>query len=112
MALAALSIESVWKRFRAAYDRPTTLRESFLRAWRGDRSQRREAAWALLGVSFEVAPGTALGIIGHNGAGKSTLLRLLCGVGVPTRGRIVRRGSVSGLLELGGGFHLALTGRE
>ena len=49
-----MTIESIWKRFRATYDRPSTLRESFLRAWRGDRAQRKEAAWALLDVSFEV----------------------------------------------------------
>jgi lipopolysaccharide transport system ATP-binding protein len=68
--------------------------------------------WALRDVSFSVDNGRVLGIIGHNGAGKSTLLRLLCGVGRPTSGRIFHNGQVSGILELGGGFHQDLTGRQ
>lgn len=109
---AALTIDSVWKCFRTKHDRPTTLRESVLGLCRGRAPRRQPSVWALRDVSFAVEQGTALGIIGHNGAGKSTLLRLLCGVGRPTRGRIERRGPVGGLLELGGGFHLDLAGRE
>ena len=67
---------------------------------------------ALRDVSFEVEQGCALGIIGHNGAGKSTLLRLLCGISLPTRGRVTHVGPVTGLLELGGGFHVECTGRQ
>src|SRR5262249_64647 len=54
----------------------------------------------------------ALVCFGHNDAGNSTLLRLLCGMSLPTRGRVRRGGPVSALLELGGGFHLDGSGRQ
>jgi homopolymeric O-antigen transport system ATP-binding protein len=59
-----------------------------------------------------VQQGTAVGVIGRNGAGKSTLLKLLAGITAPTRGRIVLRGRVAALIEVGSGFHPELTGRE
>ena len=106
-----LSVESVSKRYRVQRDRPRTLRESVIRRLQGHR-ERRDSVWALRDVTFTVERGLSLGIVGHNGAGKSTLLRLLCGLGRPTTGRIVREGHLSGLLELGGGFHLDLSGRD
>lgn len=67
---------------------------------------------ALDDVSFDVEPGTALGIVGRNGAGKSTLLKILSRITKPTTGEIVLRGRVGSLLEVGTGFHPELTGRE
>jgi lipopolysaccharide transport system ATP-binding protein len=72
----------------------------------GDRFQ------ALDDVSFEVKEGDVLGIIGRNGAGKSTLLKIMSQVTAPTSGEIKLRGRVASLLEVGTGFHPALTGRE
>ena len=107
----ALTVESVSKHFRVGGDHPTSFKEWLV--WRmTGRHRRNGALWALRDVTFSVEQGRALGIIGHNGAGKSTLLRLLCGLGRPTTGRIHHTGSVSGLLELGSGFHHDMTGRE
>lgn len=73
---------------------------------------QNEDFWALNDVTFNVGEGESIGIIGKNGAGKSTLLKVLSRITPPTRGRIVSRGRIASLLEVGTGFHPELTGRE
>jgi lipopolysaccharide transport system ATP-binding protein len=73
---------------------------------------RHQLKWILQDISFEVASGEAVGLIGINGAGKSTLLKLITGTTQPTTGSVWLGGRVAALLELGMGFHPDFTGRQ
>jgi len=110
MTMPIIEVENLGVKFRLFHERAKTLKEFFVSFLK--RSHYYEDFWALSGVSFEVAKGEALGIIGENGAGKSTLLRVLAGIYLPDEGRVVTKGSISPLIELAAGFHEDLTGRE
>lgn len=87
-----------------------SLRDSITNIFKpGNRS---EDFWALNDVSFNVEQGDTVGIIGKNGAGKSTLLKILSKITPPTSGKIIGRGRIASLLEVGTGFHPELSGRE
>ena len=87
----------------------TGLTKRFPRVTRGGT---KETFAALDNLSFELAAGEVLGVLGGNGAGKSTLLKILSRIIPPTSGRALLRGRVGSLLEVGIGFHPDLTGRE
>ncbi len=95
--------------------RRTRHRVSSLKQTAIDTINRRiayEEFFALKGVSFNIARGETVSIIGRNGAGKSTLLKVIARVLPPTTGRVIVRGHVAPMIELGAGFNPELTGAE
>ncbi|WP_227367875.1 ABC transporter ATP-binding protein [Halomonas sp. M20] len=101
-----IEIQGLNKSFKL-FHRPI---DRFLEAVTG--KNRHTSYHALKDISFQVAPGEVLGVLGRNGAGKSTLLKLLTGVLLPDSGTIDIDGRITGLLELGTGFNVELTGRQ
>ena len=95
--------ESFWAKKRGKEDPNTII---------GQERLKGTTFMALNGVTFNVMPGEAIGIIGVNGAGKSTLLKLISRITAPTEGSITLRGKVACMLEVGTGFNPELTGRE
>jgi ABC-type polysaccharide/polyol phosphate transport system ATPase subunit len=101
-----IGVSGLGKKFKL-YARPWDR----LAEWIGRRSKHQDF-WALKDVSFTVARGESLGVIGVNGSGKSTLLKILTGAMYPTEGRFNVQGRVLSLLELGTGVSPELTGRQ
>jgi ABC-type polysaccharide/polyol phosphate transport system ATPase subunit len=107
-----LEVQSVSKQFLISHQGPSylSLRDKLSGLFKS--SQKSERFLALDNVSFEVQEGQSYGIIGKNGAGKSTLLKILSRITPPSKGRVITRGRIASLLEVGTGFHQELSGRE
>ncbi|MFO1323154.1 MAG: ATP-binding cassette domain-containing protein [Burkholderiales bacterium] len=67
---------------------------------------------ALDGVSFALAAGERVALVGHNGSGKTTLLRAIAGVYEPTSGELSVTGTISSFIDISIGFDPDATGRE
>ena len=108
-ATAIISVRDLGVRFR----RNRGSRRSFKDLFAGTARRNRPGEfWALRNVSFDVAPGEAIGVVGRNGQGKSTLLKLVARVLFPDEGRVSVRGGVAPLIEITGGFVGDLTVRD
>lgn len=108
VAETVISVRDVTKVF-PVHAGQQLLRKRLLSAFRPEPMQEFRA---LDHVSFEVARGESVALIGHNGAGKSTMLSLVAGLAKPTYGEVEVRGRVGPLLQLGAGFHPDLSGIE
>lgn len=110
MGKEALIVENIGMKFNLSEEKVDDFREYLIRLLKRDLNNSE--FWALKDVSFTLEKGDRLGILGLNGAGKSTLLKVIAGVFKPTEGRVIRKGKVVPLLELGAGFDKQYTGKE
>lgn len=104
----SIEITDVYKHFRVYKDKGTELKDKILFRHRNNYTEHK----VLNGVNINIKPGEAVGFVGHNGCGKSTLLKMISRIIYPDKGSITTRGRISGLIELGAGFHPDMTGRE
>lgn len=102
-------VEHVSKWFNKRSTR--SMKDAFINIVRG-KAVRATQFQALNDVSFTIHEGESVAVMGLNGSGKSTTLKLVSGVLEPDEGRVLTRGKVAGLIEVGAGFHPDLTGRE
>ncbi len=103
-----ISVQGVSKRFVIHQDK--SIKDRLLHPRR--TREHAEDFWALRNLSIDIHAGNTIGLIGPNGSGKSTLLKVIGGILAPSSGRVLHRGRIAALLELGAGFHQDLTGRE
>lgn len=108
--MSVLRLEDVSIRYITGDFKDIGLKDFVLQKLRGNYRVRE--FWADRHISFTLERGDMLGIIGTNGAGKSTLLKAVAGIMEPTEGKVIRRGTIAALLELGSGFDGDLTVRE
>lgn len=106
--MGAINVSKLGKAYKQYGNRWSRLAEWIMPG----NKPRHKLKWVLQDISFQLAPGDAVGIIGINGAGKSTLLKLITGTAQPTTGSVAIGGRVAALLELGMGFHPDFTGRQ
>jgi ABC-type polysaccharide/polyol phosphate transport system ATPase subunit len=113
MSESVIDLDHIWKIYPVQKDRPG-FKEFFVNFHKFIERRREKHSHfsALKGVTLQIQKGECVGIIGSNGAGKSTLLSIILGTTVPTKGTVNVTDWITPLLELGGGFHPELTGRE
>ena len=108
--LPMIEVKNVTMKFTMSDQPLNSLKEVFTIAAKG--KLKFNEFTALNDLSFTLNKGETLGLIGRNGAGKSTTLKVISGILKPTSGKVITRGNIVPMLELGAGFDLELTGRE
>lgn len=110
MSKYSVIVQNVSMKYRMPTEKITSLKYYFI------KRMKKQISYvdfhALEDISFEVRKGEVFGIIGLNGAGKSTLLKIIAGILKPTKGKVIKHGSVAPLIELGAGFNAELSGFE
>ena len=109
MAEPVISLQDVGVRFARNRMRHHTIRDFVLH---GGTNGPAGEFWPFRHVSFDIAHGDAVGVVGRNGQGKSTLLKLIAGVLLPDEGEVTVRGGVAPLIEITGGFTGDLSARD
>ena len=105
----SIEVKNVTKTFNVYLDKSNTVKESLLSLFKRNRKEKRVV---LDGVSLNIKKGECVALIGTNGSGKSTLLKLMTQIIFPNKGKIITKGKLTSLLELGAGFHPDFSGRE
>lgn len=85
---------------------------SLAKSLRKGEVKKANVVRAVSDISFTVAKGEILGIVGRNGSGKTTLLRSIAGIFQPDEGEIDTKGNRVSLMAIGIGFNGNNTGRE
>ena len=105
----SIEVKNVTKTFNVYLDKSNTVKESLLSLFKRNRKEKRVV---LNDISLKINKGEAVALIGVNGSGKSTLLKLMTKIIFPNKGKIITKGKLTSLLELGAGFHPDFSGRE
>ena len=108
--MAVIEVKNVNVTYRVLMNKSGSLKELFRDLVK--RKAHLVNYEALKDISFSVAAGEVVAILGRNGAGKSTLLKVLAGVLPPTKGISTVNGKIAPMIELGAGFHPEMTGAE
>ena len=106
----AIKVNDVSMHFNLMVERVDSIKEYVIKLIKGKLLYNDFVA--LSHVSFDVKKGEVVGLVGLNGAGKSTLLKIIAGVLKPTEGKVITRGTIAPLIEVGAGFDPELTARE
>jgi ABC-2 type transport system ATP-binding protein len=104
----SIVVRHVSKTFTLRYHR--TIKQMSVAMMR--QQELSDSFLAIDDVSFSVAQGESIGLMGLNGSGKSTLLKMINGIMRPDAGKVLTRGRIAGLIATGAGFHPQLTGRD